>query len=128
MHIRIDDPTDPRLDDFRHLNGAGRDKTDDRGLPLIIGEGLLVAQRIIHSHLTVRTLMATPAKLRTLTQLLPDTATLTCYEVSREVGSAVVGFDMRRGLFISADHDDPSAHTLTTLLGHITTAHPQPSH
>ena len=45
--IEVDDPADPRLDDFRHLNSLDRRPDLPSGKGLVIGEGVLVVARMV---------------------------------------------------------------------------------
>ena len=106
--VYIDDPSDPRLDDFRNLNHSDKRPDMPGGKGLVIAEGLLVVPRLIRSRFPVRAIMGTQAKLHSL---LDDAnlattiakANIPVWCVSREVMAEVVGFDMHRGLLASAD-------------------------
>ncbi|WP_297667563.1 RNA methyltransferase [uncultured Corynebacterium sp.] len=102
--IRIDDPRDPRLDDFRDLNASDKKS----GEQLIIAEGTLVVPRLLASPYPTRAVVGFPGKLRAIEEELSrslsgDDATFSVFEVSREVLKEVAGFDMHRGLVASAD-------------------------
>lgn len=102
--IRIDDPRDPRLDDFRNLNASDKKS----GEQLIIAEGTLVVPRLLASPYPTRAVVGFPGKLRAIEESLSssfsgDDAPFPVFEVSREVLKEVAGFDMHRGLVASAD-------------------------
>lgn len=102
--IRIDDPRDPRLDDFRNLNASDKKS----GEQLIIAEGTLVVPRLLASPYPTRAVVGFPGKLRAVEKSLSssfsgDDAPFSVFEVSREVLKEVAGFDMHRGLVASAD-------------------------
>ena len=102
--IRIDDPRDPRLDDFRNLNASDKKS----GEQLIIAEGTLVVPRLLASPYPTRAVVGFPGKLRAIEAelsraLSSDDANFSVLEVSREVLKEVAGFDMHRGLVASAD-------------------------
>lgn len=110
--IRIDDPRDPRLDDFRNLNASDKKS----GEQLIIAEGTLVVPRLLASRYPTRAVVGFPGKLRAIEEELSrslsgDDATFSVFEVSREVLKEVAGFDMHRGLVASADRLPTSAAT-----------------
>lgn len=110
--IRIDDPRDPRLDDFRNLNASDKKS----GEQLIIAEGTLVVPRLLASPYPTRAVVGFPGKLRAIEEELSrslsgDDATFSVFEVSREVLKEVAGFDMHRGLVASADRLPTSAAT-----------------
>lgn len=101
---RIDDPRDPRLDDFRNLNASDKKS----GEQLIIAEGTLVVPRLLASPYPTRAVVGFPGKLRAIEESLSssfseDDAPFSVFEVSREVLKEVAGFDMHRGLVASAD-------------------------
>ena len=48
--VDIDDPADPRLDDFRDLNSVDRRPDLPGGKGLVIAEGVLVAERMLASR------------------------------------------------------------------------------
>jgi len=102
--IRIVDPADPRLDDFRNLNASDKKS----GEQLIIAEGTLVVPRLLASPYPTRAVVGFPGKLRAIEAelscaLSSADAKFSVYEVSREVLKEVAGFDMHRGLVASAD-------------------------
>lgn len=102
--IRIDDPRDPRLDDFRNLNASDKKS----GEQLIIAEGTLVVPRLLASPYPTRAVVGFPGKLRAIEaelshSLSSEDANFPVFEVSREVLKEVAGFDMHRGLVASAD-------------------------
>lgn len=103
--IRIDDPEDPRLADFRDLNHSDKRPDASRAQGLVIGEGVLVVSRLFASPFPVRAVVGFPHRLREVAPLLPDGVPV--YEVEREVLAQVVGFDMHRGLLASADRIAP---------------------
>lgn len=101
---RIDDPRDPRLDDFRNLNASDKKS----GEQLIIAEGTLVVPRLLASPYPTRAVVGFPGKLRAIEESLSssfsgDDAPFSVFEVSREILKEVAGFDMHRGLVASAD-------------------------
>lgn len=97
----VDDPRDPRLDDFRDLNSVDRRPDLPTGKGLVIAEGVLVAQRMLASRFTPRALLGTD---RRLTELLPDLAgrDVPYYRASAEVMAEVVGFHLNRGVLAAA--------------------------
>lgn len=107
MRIRIDDPTDPRLDDVRDLNHSDSRPDLPGGKGLVIAEGPLVVSRLIGSRFPVRCVVGFASKLDSFEAEygLPD---VPVYEVSREVLGLVAGFDMHRGLLAAADRVEES--------------------
>ena len=101
--IRIDDPEDPRLDDFRDLTTADRRPDRPGGRGLVIGEGVLVVRRLLESRYPTRALLGVAAKL---VDLAPDLARhddLPVYLTSAGVMAEVVGFHLNRGVLAVAD-------------------------
>ncbi|MFC5937984.1 TrmH family RNA methyltransferase [Corynebacterium choanae] len=105
--IPIDDPLDPRLDDIRSLNSSDRRPDLPGGKGLVIAEGTLVGGRLLQSRCALSSVVGVPGKLE---RLLADPvaaaklteATVPVYSVSREVLAQAVGFDVHRGLLITA--------------------------
>ncbi|MGP6174958.1 TrmH family RNA methyltransferase [Corynebacterium sp. A21] len=116
--IRIEDSTDPRLDDFRNLNHSDNRPDLPGGKGLVIAEGPLVVGRLFASRFPVRSLVGFPAKLETFLadpvnrELVGDTPV---YAVDRAILSEVAGFDMHRGLLAAADRVAES--TVSEILG-----------
>lgn len=108
--VRIDDPADPRLDDYRNLNSSDNRPDLPGGKGLVIAEGNLVVPRLVLSRYPVRSVVGFGSKLRALREEestwgneVPTADPIPTYEVTREVLAAVAGFDMHRGLVAAAD-------------------------
>ncbi len=99
----IEDPADPRLDDFRDLSDADV-RPDRRGV--VMAEGVSVVQRLLASPYPVRAVVAVPAKLAALADALRG-FTGPVYAVDKWVLSAAVGFRVTRGVLASADRTPP---------------------
>jgi tRNA G18 (ribose-2'-O)-methylase SpoU len=99
--LDIDDPDDPRLDDFRDLNSIDRRPDLPTGKGLVIAEGVLVVQRMLASRFTPLALLGTD---RRLTELRGDLvgAAAPYYRVSADVMARVVGFHLNRGVLAAA--------------------------
>ncbi|ULE35356.1 TrmH family RNA methyltransferase [Mycobacterium sp. IDR2000157661] len=99
--LDVDDPSDPRLDDFRDLNSVDRRPDLPTGKGLVIAEGVLVVQRMLASRFTPRAFLGTD---RRLTELAADLEGVAApyYRVSAEVMADVVGFHLNRGVLGSA--------------------------
>lgn len=100
---RIDSAADARLDDIRNLNSSDRRPDLPGGKGLVIAEGALVVERLLHSRFPARMLVGTPGKLQAYLDQNPVEQQLPVYEVTRETLAEVVGFDMHRGLLAVAD-------------------------
>ncbi|NUT99688.1 MAG: RNA methyltransferase [Saccharothrix sp.] len=96
--IEIDDPADPRLDDFRDLSTADRRPDRPGGRGLVIAEGVVVVERLLASPYPVRALLGVRRRVEALGEL-PAPA----YVTSPEVMAEVVGFHLNRGVLAAAD-------------------------
>jgi tRNA G18 (ribose-2'-O)-methylase SpoU len=99
--IDVDDPADPRLDDFRDLNSIDRRPDLPSGKGLVIAEGVLVVQRMVASRFTPRALLGTDRRLTELGGDL-DGVDAPYYRASAEVMADVIGFHLNRGVLASA--------------------------
>lgn len=99
--IDVADPADVRLDDFRDLNSVDRRPDLPSGKGLVIGEGVLVAQRMLGSRFSPFALMGTERRLR---ELHGDLAAVDIpyYRVDADVMAQVVGFHLNRGVLAAA--------------------------
>ncbi|PXW27999.1 UNVERIFIED_CONTAM: tRNA G18 (ribose-2'-O)-methylase SpoU [Williamsia faeni] len=117
--IDIDDPADPRVDDFRDLNSADR-RPDLPVLPggtpgksLVVAEGVLVAQRMVTSRFSPHAFLGVDKRLRELAPTLSDesVAGVPFYRASAAVMAEVVGFHLNRGVLAVARRPEPIALT-----------------
>jgi len=99
--VDVDDPADPRLDDFRDLNSIDRRPDLPTGKGLVIAEGVLVAQRMLASRFTPHALLGTA---RRHDELADDLAGVEVpyYRVNADVMAEVVGFHLNRGVLAAA--------------------------
>lgn len=104
--VDIDDPADPRLDDFRDLNSSDRRPDLPEGKGLVIAEGVLVAQRLLASRFEPISFLGVE---RRRIELAPDleTTDVPFYRTSAEVMAAVVGFHLNRGVLAAAHRPPP---------------------
>jgi tRNA G18 (ribose-2'-O)-methylase SpoU len=103
----VDDPDDPRLDDFRDLNSVDRRPDLPTGKGLVIAEGVLVVQRMLASRFTAHAMLGTDRRLAELTEDLADLASAGAiqapyYRASADVMAQVVGFHLNRGVLAAA--------------------------
>ena len=103
--IDVDDPGDPRLDDFRDLTTADRRPDRPGGRGLVIAEGVVVVQRMLRSPYPVRSLLGVRRRIEAL---LPELHAyhrqeLPCYVTSARTMADVVGFHLNRGVLAVAD-------------------------
>ncbi len=97
----VDDPDDPRLDDFRDLNSIDRRPDLPTGKGLVIAEGVLVVQRMLASRFTPHALLGTERRLDELEDDLAG-AGAPFYRTSADVMAQVVGFHLNRGVLAAA--------------------------
>jgi tRNA G18 (ribose-2'-O)-methylase SpoU len=101
MLIDVDDPDDPRLDDFRDLNSVDRRPDLPSGKGLVIAEGVLVVQRMLASRFHPHALLGTERRFAELDDDLAGTD-VPCYRASADVMARVVGFHLNRGVLAAA--------------------------
>jgi tRNA G18 (ribose-2'-O)-methylase SpoU len=99
--VDVDDPADPRLDDFRDLNSVDRRPDLPSGKGLVIAEGVLVVQRMLASRFAPHALLGTDRRLRELADDLAG-VDVPYYRVTAEVMAEVVGFHLNRGVLAAA--------------------------
>ena len=99
--VVVDDPADPRLDDFRDLNSVDRRPDLPSGKGLVIAEGVLVVQRMLASRFVPRAFLGTERRLGELADDL-RTTDAPFYLANAEVMAAVVGFHLNRGVLAAA--------------------------
>ena len=104
--IEVEDPADPRLDDYRDLTTADRRPDRPGGRGLVIAEGVVVVRRLIDSPYPVRSLLGVP---RRLAELADDLAPLDvpAYAAEPATMAAAVGFHLNRGVLAVADRAAP---------------------
>lgn len=97
----IDDPADPRVDDFRDLSAADRRPDRPGGRGLVIAEGVVVVRRLVASPYPVRSLLGVP---RRMAELAPELAGLAvpAYVTDAVTMADVVGFHLNRGVLAVA--------------------------
>ncbi|MCZ4519730.1 RNA methyltransferase [Rhodococcus ruber] len=100
--IDVDDPLDPRLDDFRDLNSSDRRPDLPEGKGLVIAEGVLVAQRLLTSRFPMISLLGVDRRLDALRDDLAE-SDVPFYRTSAEVMAEVVGFHLNRGVLAAAN-------------------------
>lgn len=97
----VEDPDDPRLDDFRDLNSVDRRPDLPSGKGLVIAEGVLVVQRMLASRFHPHALLGTDRRLTELKDDLAGSA-VPFYRTSADVMARVVGFHLNRGVLAAA--------------------------
>jgi tRNA G18 (ribose-2'-O)-methylase SpoU len=99
--VDITDPADARLDDFRDLNSIDRRPDLPTGKGLVIGEGVLVVQRMLASRFAPFALLGTDRRLAELSADLAG-VDVPYYRVDADVMARVVGFHLNRGVLAAA--------------------------
>ena len=99
--VDVTDPDDARLDDFRDLNSIDRRPDLPSGKGLVIGEGVLVVQRMLTSRFSPFALMGNDRRLGELRDDLADVE-VPYYRVAPDVMARVVGFHLNRGVLAAA--------------------------
>lgn len=98
---RIDDPSDPRLSDYRELQDA-RARRRIEGDVLFIAEGPVAIERLLASPHRVRSVLVSEQKYARLAPQL-DPLDAPVYVVGRDLLHDIVGFDLHRGAIAAAD-------------------------
>ncbi|MEV0433958.1 RNA methyltransferase [Nocardia sp. NPDC050413] len=99
--IPIDDPADPRVDDFRDLSSADRRPDLPGRKGLVIAEGVVVVQRMLDSRFTPSALLGVAKRHEALADDLAG-LDVPYYQATAEVMAQVVGFHLNRGVLAVA--------------------------
>jgi tRNA G18 (ribose-2'-O)-methylase SpoU len=99
--IDVAESGDARLDNFRDLNRVDRRPDLPSGKGLVIGEGVLVVQRMLASRFTPFALMGNDRRLAELRADLAD-VDVPYYRVDADVMARVIGFHLNRGVLAAA--------------------------
>ena len=97
----LDNPADPRLDDFRDV----RDR-DLRGRDgIFLGEQTLVVERMLDQPHLIRRILVIESRRKWLESALDqrDNPDIECLVVPREIVSNIAGFDVHRGVLASGN-------------------------
>ncbi len=102
--VRVDDPGDPRLADFRGLKGRESDA-------LLWAEGPTVLERLVASPLRIRSVLLSAAAATRLGDLVATVSRrdVPVYVAEQAVVNEVVGFDLHRGAIAVAERPSPMA-------------------
>ena len=106
--LHIEDPDDPRLDDYRHLtDAAARRSIEASGAPhgIFVVEGPLALDQLRASAHRVRSVLITPSRAATSAERLQGLGPV--YVADRAVLAEVCGFDVHRGVLAAADRPAP---------------------
>jgi len=103
--IRITDPADPRVAEFRRLNDGGYRRQVEGPGPfhkgIFVAEGWLAIDRLLTSRYAVRAVLIDSARLERATELVGERAPLLVAD--RAVLDEIVGFALHRGIVASAE-------------------------
>ncbi|MFC4377244.1 TrmH family RNA methyltransferase [Nocardia halotolerans] len=99
--IPIDDPADPRVDDFRDLSNADRRPDLPGRSGLVIAEGVVVVQRMLDSRFAPSALLGVEKRYAALAADLTG-VDVPYYQADAEVMAEVVGFHLNRGVLAVA--------------------------
>jgi tRNA G18 (ribose-2'-O)-methylase SpoU len=97
--VEVDDPADPRLDDFRDLTDADV-RPDRRGI--VIAEGVNVVARLARSPYPLRAVFGVRDRIEALGEVL-RMHDAPAFVADKWTLSEVVGFRVTRGVLASAD-------------------------
>ena len=93
VHLPVDDPSDPRLDDYRNVPDA--ELLRQRGI--FVAEGRLVVRRLLTtSRFATRSVLVTPTAFDAMRDLL-DERDFPVYQVEQRLLDTIAGFNIHRG-------------------------------
>ncbi|MEI2713111.1 MAG: RNA methyltransferase [Nocardioides sp.] len=95
-YVEIEDPTDPRLADYRDLRDVELRKSLEAEHGLFLAEGEKVVRRALEAGHSPRSFLMAPRWLAGLVDLL-DGTDAPCYVVDEALAEQVTGFHVHRG-------------------------------
>jgi tRNA G18 (ribose-2'-O)-methylase SpoU len=104
--VTIDDPADPRLDDYRDLRDADARRATEAEHGFFVVEGVAVIRRVLQSEYRLRSVLLLPGRAA---ELQPDLggSDVEVYVADRAVLAGVAGFDVHRGALAIAERRPP---------------------
>jgi len=101
--IELDDPADPRLDDYCLLNDQAA-RRNREGEEFFIAEGYVSIDRVVDSGHDLRSVLVTPSRVERITERVPHLSDgdVPLYVMTRDLMAQAVGFDLHRGVVASA--------------------------
>lgn len=98
----IDDPADPRVDDYRELNSIAV-RAEMEGAEFFMGEGYVPIDRMIDSGHRMRSVLLHPKRLKRFlpTMARPEMVGVPVYVAEQDVIAEIVGFNMYRSCLAS---------------------------
>jgi len=115
--VTITDPADERLADYRDLRAVEGGRRRESATGHFVIEGELALQRALRGPRPLRSVLLTPGRAASLTDLraaLP--AGVAVYVAEREVLAQLTGYDVHRGVLASAERG-PLPHPADLLAG-----------
>ena len=106
--ITIDDPDDPRLDDYRHLTDALARRAIESGRAahgIFVAEGPVALEQLYASGLTIRSVLMTPSRAASLP---PPPTGVALHVAPRMILAAAAGYDVHRGVLAAAERPAPN--------------------
>ncbi|CAM3911237.1 RNA methyltransferase [Smaragdicoccus niigatensis] len=104
--VDIEDPADPRVDDFRDLSNSDRRPDRPGGQGLVVAEGVWVVERMARSRFRPHALLGVDRRLSELHGVLTD-LDVTYFRATAEVMAHIVGFHLNRGVLAVAHRPEP---------------------
>lgn len=100
--IAVDDPSDPRLADYRDLRDVELRKHLEAEHGLFLAEGEKVVRRAVEAGFTPRSYLMAPRWLEGLADIL-DTTDAPCFVLDESLAEEVTGFHVHRGALASLE-------------------------
>jgi tRNA G18 (ribose-2'-O)-methylase SpoU len=107
-HVRITDPDDPRLADYRDLRDVQLREHLETEQGLFLAEGEKVVRRAIEAGFTARSFLMAPRWLDGLADVL-DRSDAPVYVVPEAMAEEVTGFHVHRGALASLHRRPPAS-------------------
>jgi len=101
--ITITEPDDPRVDEYRRLNDQAARRAME-GDEYFLAEGWVTIERLIDSGHRFRSVLLSPSRVKRFLPFLdrPELDGIPVFIAGGEVMNAIVGFDLPRGVLMSA--------------------------
>lgn len=101
--IEVDDPSDPRLADYRDLRDVSLRKHLEAEHGLFLAEGEKVVRRAVEAGFAPRSFLMAPRWLDGLADVLDVSPDAPCYVVPETMAEQVTGFHVHRGALASLE-------------------------
>ncbi len=102
--IEVEDPDDPRLAEYRHLNDQAK-RREMEGDEFFLSEGWMSIERIIDSGHRIRSALLSPSRANRFRPFLDRAALagVSVFVADSDVMHELVGFHLPRAVLVSAD-------------------------